>query len=165
MDSGKEIVAIGEEAVGVGLVAFINSREKAAQGRNWRRQIRTTVSGAIRPRFYERNLFLAAASAIPPKLVNLRPSPYAEDSLFFIEASHRSSEVTYIPHGMWHNEVTSVTIVCSGSGFGTGKTASPYEGTKCRGVRKKTACWKVLQRDGRMGIGRPRFARDSIYPR
>lgn len=86
VDSGKEIVAIGEEAVGVGLVAFINSREKAAQGRNWRRQIEP-VSGAIRPRFYERNLFLAAASAIPPKLVNLRPSPYAEDSLFFIEAS------------------------------------------------------------------------------
>jgi glycosyltransferase involved in cell wall biosynthesis len=148
--TGKDVVALGEEGVGRGLVAFLNTREKEAQQRNWRRHLDPEV-GAIRPRFYRRDLFLRAAAAIPTELVDIRPSPFAEDSLFFLEASKLTNDIAFLPKIVYHEESMSVRTYVR-KWFRYGRTASPYVGTKYASFVRKRGIGRLLNAAGGWSI-------------
>jgi glycosyltransferase involved in cell wall biosynthesis len=97
------MVILGEEGYGRGLIARINSLEKRALHENWRQNV-DPATGALRPRLYDRALLTRALVALPPELRSIRPCPYAEDSLIFMEASKRATGLGFVPSSVTHLE-------------------------------------------------------------
>jgi len=122
-----EIVGLGETCVGPGLVAMANRWHNDRVQSDWSGNI-APISGSVIPRFYRRSRLLDALNRIPPEILDVRPSPYAEDSLVFWEASRDRPTVAFVPNALLHLEVSSV-LRYSRKWFRYGTTAKAYRGT------------------------------------
>ncbi|MCI4351801.1 MAG: glycosyltransferase family 2 protein [Thermoplasmata archaeon] len=124
----KPMVVFEETGVGSGLVALINRLEKATVQKDWRRNL-DPMSGAVRPRFYERQRLIMALESIPSEIRGIRPCPYAEDTLIYRAASRMGGEVGFVPHGIVHSEEASLRGYL-GKWYSYGSAASAYRGTE-----------------------------------
>ncbi|MGC2204959.1 MAG: glycosyltransferase family A protein [Thermoplasmata archaeon] len=124
----KSIVAFGEVSTGVGIVARINRLDKATINRDWERNL-DPVSGFIRPRFYRRDVLLRSFRMIPDHILDIRPSPFADDSLLYWHTQVKPVDIGFVPDAVLHEEMSQL--------FGYvrkwrlyGQTAKPYRGTQ-----------------------------------
>jgi glycosyltransferase involved in cell wall biosynthesis len=125
--TGAEIVALGEDSRGPGLVAKANRLHNARLHADWSDQIHPVAGGVI-PRLYRRSRLTAALERIPPQILDIRPCPYAEDSLIFLEASRDAPRVDFVPDVLAHEEESSVLRYIK-KWYRYGITAKAYRGT------------------------------------
>lgn len=152
MSTGCPAVAFGESSSGTSIVARINALDKAAVNRAWRRNI-DPLSGFIRPRFYQRNVLLRAMEKIPDHIIDIRPSPFSEDSLIFWLSGIHPNAVGFVPDSIAHAEEPRLfSYLRKWQTYG--QTAKGYRGTpyeilaKTRGRRSVPGAWKLASAPG-----------------
>jgi glycosyltransferase involved in cell wall biosynthesis len=106
LETGQSVVAFGEVNVGSSVPARVNRLENELRGKHWRRNI-GRIGGALRPRFYRRELLLRALRAIPPAVLDTRPCPFSEDTLIFVESAVAEDRVGFVPAAIEHLDETS----------------------------------------------------------
>lgn len=141
--TGKPIVAFGETGVGTSFVARVNGLDKSLTNRYWTENM-DPVSGSVRPRFYDRQLLIDALESIPKRFIEIRPCPYSEDSLIYIEAYRRRPEVDFVPDGIVHFEEERLLVYLR-KWAAYGRTAKAYRGTSYESL--------IWQRGKRRGNG------------
>jgi glycosyltransferase involved in cell wall biosynthesis len=99
-----DVVAFGELGMGHGLVALINRLDKATVNRSWEENV-DPLSGFIRPRLYRRDLLLDALRRIPSEILEVRPSPFSDDSLIFLLTKVPAREIGFVPNAIYHREM------------------------------------------------------------
>jgi glycosyltransferase involved in cell wall biosynthesis len=121
------VVAFGEESSGTSLVARINRLDKSAMNTAWQRNI-DPVSGFIRPRYYRRDLLLDALRRIPPRILDVRPCPFSEDSLIYWHTQIAPDRVGFVPDAILHEEEAHLLPYLKKWRL-YGQTAKYYRGT------------------------------------
>jgi glycosyltransferase involved in cell wall biosynthesis len=148
LQARSPIVAFGEVSDGGGLVAKINRLDLSSTQSAWKDNI-DPLRGQIRPRFYKRELLLQALEEIPPKILNLRPSPFSEDSLIFYNAYRREPAVAFVPNAI-HHDVSLGLVAYMKKWHRYGVGARAYKGTPYEIL--------IAQRGSRRGNGLGRLA-------
>lgn len=128
VETGAEIVALGEHSVGNGILPKINELDRRSINSSWRTHV-DPLTGSIRPRFYRRDLLLGSLEQIPDAIIDVRPCPYSEDSLIFMGAMDPIRRVGFVPDSVGHWEVDSL-LGYAKKWFTYGRAARAYRGTK-----------------------------------
>lgn len=126
--TGRPAVALGETSSGKGLVAAANKWDRDQVEHDWQSNM-DPLSGPIRPRLYERKLLISALERIPDSLRDLKPAPYSEDSLIFLNSGLKPEAVGYVPRAITHLENHSILKYAS-KWFNYGRSARVYRGTE-----------------------------------
>jgi len=150
LEESKAMVVLGEQGVGEGLVAWVNQREKERSQKDWSVNV-DPASGALRPRFYERELLIESLESIPRRIRLIRPCPYAEDSLIFTEARKRSSSVGFVPNAILHHEETSVGVYWK-KWIRYGRAAKFYRGTPYEYLVRQRSIGRLARPAGVIGL-------------
>lgn len=132
LETRGDVVALEEISEGRGMVAMANRIHNARLATRWRTEL-SSGSGGIVPRLYRRALMLRAYGRIPTALLDVRPSPYSEDSLLFLEAMKDNPTVRFVPLGLTHSEETSV-LAYTRKWIRYGRSAKAYRGTGYAGI-------------------------------
>ena len=120
------MVLLGESGVGRGIMATLNGIEKRELQRNWRAHV-DPFGGSLRPRFYQRKVLCEALKSIPNEIRSIRPCPYSEDTLIFVEASRRVNGLGFVPDAVSHQEEQSI-LRYARKWYAYGKAARSYRG-------------------------------------
>jgi glycosyltransferase involved in cell wall biosynthesis len=128
----KPAVAFGEMSRGRGIVARANHLANRVRDLDWVREV-DPEGGSIVPRLYPRDLLLQALKSIPPSIIDLKPMPYAEDSLIFSGTGLRTEQVGFVGSGIVHREIDSVWAYWK-KWVRNGRNASSYRGTAYEGL-------------------------------
>jgi glycosyltransferase involved in cell wall biosynthesis len=127
-ETGADIVALGELSTGRGVVWRLTSLDRAAISKNWQANV-DPISGAIRPRFYRRDLLLRSLNSIPDEIIDIKPCPYSEDSLIFLGTGVTNTGVGYVPDAVYHEEMDGlIPFMAKWRRYGI--TARAYRGTR-----------------------------------
>lgn len=108
VETGADTVAFGESSLGSGVIPFLYNIDRGRMQSHWRDQL-DPVWGTIRPRLYRRTVLIRALEAIPSEMMRLKPGPYSEDSLMFVNSGVRPDEVEFVGGAITHTEVSSLT--------------------------------------------------------
>lgn len=127
IETGRSIVALGESSSGRGLVSAMNRADRDEVDRHWRANL-DPRSGSIRPRLYERITLIRALKKIPESLIHLKPAPYSEDSIIYLNSGASPGDVGYVPRAVTHLEDPSLLSFAT-KWFGYGKSAKVYHRT------------------------------------
>jgi len=128
LETDTQVVALGETSIGSGLVAFVNRIDRDVVETEWQSNL-DPLSGPVRPRLYERQLLTRALEAIPDALMRMKPAPYSEDSLIYLNTGVSARQVGYVPRALVHVEEASLTRYAR-KWFRYGTTAKVYRGTQ-----------------------------------
>lgn len=127
LDSGRDMVAFGESSGCRGVIASINRLDQRLTEVRWADNL-DPVRSPIRPRCYRRGLLIQALERIPERLLDVKPSPFSEDSLIYYHASQYESGVGFVSRGITHLEDQSI-YAYERKWFGYGRCARAYRGT------------------------------------
>ncbi len=125
--TGADVIALGESSAGRGLVAAANRLHNRRVHATWSGELEAG-SGGIVPRMYRRSRLVDALERIPDSILDVRPCPYAEDSLIYWSATRDRPTTAFVPDAVVHEEVASVTEYLR-KWFQYGVTAKAYRGT------------------------------------
>lgn len=146
LETRAPVVALGEVSVGGGIWAGLNRAEKRQTQLRWTSNI-DVATGLVRPRFFARELLLESLESIPRELISLRPSPYAEDTLIFLNTPINSGEIAFVPEMIVHREEESFGRYVK-KWYRNGIAASHYIGTGYEGLVADRVTARMRTRSG-----------------